>query len=141
MVLRVILAVVVVFVIWSALDFVIHGVLLGPTYEATAELWRPMEEIKAKIGWMYGATAVGAVCFTTIYALLIRPGSVAKGVAYGLLFGIGTGVPMALATYSVMPIPPVLAEAWLFGAVVEAVIAGLLVGLIVGKPKEAAAAG
>lgn len=137
MALRVILAIVVVFVVWSALDFVIHGVLLSPTYEATAELWRPREEMK--MGWMYGATAMGAVCFTAIYAFLIRTGSVAKGVAYGLLFGIGTGVPMALATYSTMPIPPRMAVGWLLGAVVEAMIAGLLIALIIGKRKEAAA--
>ena len=127
---RVILAMVVVFVVWSALDFAIHGVLLGPTYRETADLWRPMEEMK--MGWMYGATAVGAVCFTAIY-LLIRPKSAAKGVAYGLLFGIGTGVPMGLATYSTMPIPSRLAVGWALGSMVEAVIAGLLVALIVGS--------
>ena len=38
---RIVLAVVAVFVAWSALDFVIHGLILASSYEATARLWRP----------------------------------------------------------------------------------------------------
>ena len=39
---RIILAVVAVFIAWSILDFILHGLLLRSTYEATANLWRPM---------------------------------------------------------------------------------------------------
>jgi len=39
---RAILAVVGVFIAWSMLDFLIHGLLLQSTYEATANLWRPI---------------------------------------------------------------------------------------------------
>ena len=37
---------------------------------------------------------------------------------------------MGLGTYAVMPIPGSLAWAWFLGTVVEAVVAGMLVGLI-----------
>ena len=53
---KVVLAIVAVFVLCSVLDFFIHNVLLGSTYEATAELWRPMGEMK--IGLMYVISAV-----------------------------------------------------------------------------------
>ncbi len=38
-----------------------------------------------------------------------------------------------------MPIPRVLAIGWFFGTVVEAAVAGLLLGLIVRRPKPSAA--
>jgi hypothetical protein len=31
---------------WAVMDFVIHGVLLKATYNATAELWRAMGKMK-----------------------------------------------------------------------------------------------
>ena len=42
---RNLLAIIAVFVVWSILDFLIHGMLLQSSYEATANLWRPMEEM------------------------------------------------------------------------------------------------
>ena len=42
---RNLLAIVAVFVVWSILDYLIHGMLLQSSYEATANLWRPMEEM------------------------------------------------------------------------------------------------
>ncbi|MEZ4762670.1 MAG: hypothetical protein R3C26_05515 [Calditrichia bacterium] len=32
---------IVVFLVWSALDFVIHVVILSDAYEATKDMWRP----------------------------------------------------------------------------------------------------
>jgi len=135
MVRRVVFAVIAVFVAWSVLDFLIHGLMLQPIYEATAELWRPMNEMK--MGLMYVVTAVGAACFVGIYASLIQPKSLAHGLQYGLLFGVGTGIPMGLGTYSVMPIPLSLAVAWLLGALVESLVGGLLTASIVKEPKAA----
>jgi len=134
MVKRSLLAVIAVFVVWSVLDFIIHQVILQSTYQATAQLWRPMNEMK--LGLLYVATAVGCVCFVGIYALLIQPKSLASGVKFGLLFGVGSGFGMGYATYSVMPVPHFLALVWFVGAVVEMVLGGLLTAAIVKNPKE-----
>jgi hypothetical protein len=127
-----ILAVIAVFVAWQALDFVIHGLLLMKSYEATASLWRPESEMK--FGLMRGVGLVASVLFVALYAWLIRPKSVAAGLKYGLLFGAGTGLSMGLGTYSVMPIPLSLGLGWFLGSVVETVVAGLLTGWIVQDP-------
>ncbi len=126
---RIILAILAVFVAWSVLDFIIHQWLLGATYEATAHLWRPMEEMK--MGLMNVVRILSAVFFTLIYACLIGGKGTCTGVKYGLLFGLGTGVSMGYGTYSYMPIPHSLALYWFIGSVVQATVAGLLVGLII----------
>ena len=131
---RAVIATISIFVAWSALDFVIHGVLLQSTYEATADLWRPMGEMK--MGLMYLVTLVFVACFVAIYTLLVGSKSLATGLKYGLLFGIGSGFSMGFGTYSVMPLPLNLPFTWFFGMVVEALVAGVLVGSII-KDKDA----
>ena len=129
---RIVLAVLAVFIAWSVLDFVIHGIILRSTYEATAELWRPMDEMK--MGLMHGIMMVSAIAFTLIYALLVEAKSVASGLLYGSLYGIGVGIGMGYGTYCVMPLPHVLALAWFLGTVFELAVGGLLLGLILRAP-------
>ena len=123
------IAVVAVFVAWSVLDFVLHQLILGSTYQETAALWRPMAEMK--MGLMYLVVLISATCFVYIYSQFIAEKSVGTGIRYGLVFGIVTGISMGYGTYSVMPIPYILALSWFLGTVVESVVAGLLLGLIV----------
>ena len=75
---RAALAVVAVFIAWSILDFVIHGLLLKTIYEETAGLWRPMEEMKMPL--MYVVTLIYTVCFVAIYGLLVRNKTVKSGI-------------------------------------------------------------
>lgn len=129
---RTVFGIVAVFIAWQVLDFVLHGLILGSTYQETASLWRPMAEMK--MGLMRVVGLVAAVCFVCLYAWLVRPKSWASGLSYGLIFGAGTGVSMGFGTYSVMPLPQSLAVAWCVGSIVEAAVAGLLVGWIVKEP-------
>ena len=125
---RLLMAIVAVFIAWSALDFVIHGVLLASTYEATAELWRPMDEMDMPL--IYAVTLVFTVCFVLIYALLVDRRSLSSGVLYGTLFGLATGVSMGFGSYTYMPIPLTLAASWFFSVLVEAVVAGAISGAL-----------
>ncbi|PWB73337.1 MAG: hypothetical protein C3F15_09935 [Holophagae bacterium] len=126
---RILSATVAIFVAWQVLDLVIHTVILRPAYEATASMWRPMGEMKMGLMWIIGAIA--AFCFAAIYGWLVRPKSLNAALKYGLLFGIGAGVSMGYGSYSVMPIPYLMAFTWFAGTVIEALVAGVLAGLIV----------
>jgi hypothetical protein len=127
------LAVVAVFISWSILDFLIHGVLLRPTYEATASLWRPMNEMNMPV--MYLVTLLYTACFVAIYWILIGPKSLASGIQYGVLFGLATGLSMGFGSYCYMPIPLTLAWSWFLGTLVESIAAGAIVGVIL-KPRR-----
>lgn len=129
MIKRFALAVIAVFVAWSVLDFIIHGFILQSTYMATAELWRPMEEMKMVL--MYLVSLIATCCFVGVYTLYVQPKSIGTGLSYGLIFGIGGGISMGIGTYCVMPVPLSLGLIWFAGFVVETVIGGLLLGLIV----------
>ena len=45
----------VVFILWAVIGFVVNGVILRSAYEATAELWRPMAEMKWAESWILSA--------------------------------------------------------------------------------------
>lgn len=125
---RVLFAVIAVLVMWSVLDMIIHGFWLMPIYEATKELWRLEEEMKMPL--MYLVTLIYTIIFVTIYNTFVHPKSLAKGVTFGTLFGLGAGISMGFGSYCYMPIPLTLAGGWFLGTLVEAVIAGALVGTI-----------
>ncbi|MCG3198282.1 MAG: hypothetical protein HUU16_03835 [Candidatus Omnitrophica bacterium] len=132
---KVLIAIVAVFVAWSVLDILIHGVMLRPSYEASASLWRP--EAEMKMGLLYVVTLICAVTFVLIYHLLISSKSLAKGIQYGLLYGIGTGIGMGYGSYAFMPMPYLMALVWFLGSVVECVVAGVIVGAIVTEDQGA----
>ena len=131
---RTILAVIAVFIAWSILDFVIHGVLLQSTYEATANLWRPMDEMNMPL--MYLVTLAYTACFVAIYGLLVREKSFATGIKFGGLFGLAAGISMGFGSYSFMPIPLTLAWSWFFGVLIQSLVAGALMAAILRPGKE-----
>lgn len=118
-----------IYIAWFILDYLIHGVILKGTYEATAHLWRPMEEMKT--GVMVVVGLIAALAFAYVYITMISPKSMANAVKYGLILGVGWGVSVGYGSYAVMPIPYPLALTWFLGTVVEMAVAGGILGLVV----------
>jgi len=125
---RAILAGAVVFLAWSVLDFLLHRLLLRSTYEASAELWRPMQQMSVPLIWF--VTMVPIACFVLIYQLLIGQKSLATGIRFGALYGLTTGIAAGFGTYIHMPIPLTLAWGWFLGGLVKGIAAGAIVGVI-----------
>ena len=130
---RNLLAIIAVFVAWSILDYLIHGVMLASSYEATANLWRPMEEINPLL--CYGVKLGFIICFVVIYDLLISNKSRQNGIKFGLLLGLGNGL-VDLGSYIYMPIPLTLAEAWFAAALIQTGVAGAIVGVMIKQPES-----
>ena len=121
----------VVFILWALLGFVVNGVILRSGYEATAELWRPMAEMK--MGLMYVTILIQAFAFVSIFAWLANDKSLSRGIQFGLLYGVAVGIGMGYGTYSVMPIPYRMALTWFCSVLVQAILGGILVALIMRK--------
>lgn len=65
---KTILAILAVFIAWSVMDFVIHGVNLRSSYAASTSLWRPLGEMKMPLKYFSGF--IGSLTFVLIYSLL-----------------------------------------------------------------------
>jgi hypothetical protein len=117
-----------VFVAWSILDGLGHGLAFQSLYADRPGVWRPRDELK--IGVIYAGVLIASGAFVGVYARLVGNKSVKTGVLYGLIFGVGSGAAMACGGYSVHPIQLELAVGWFLLTVIEATVGGLLVGLI-----------
>jgi len=56
-----------VFVTFFVMEWLIHGVWLNSTYEATASLWRPKEEMGNYMAYMIGGKILVALFFAWIF--------------------------------------------------------------------------
>ncbi|NUM34191.1 MAG: hypothetical protein HUU50_06585 [Candidatus Brocadiae bacterium] len=128
---KLILAVVVVFLLWSALDFVVHKHLLAKDYEAKKELWRGPADIKENV--LHVVRLVFVLCFVALYGCAKAEKSAVSGLKYGLLYGLGVAVWISFGTYATMPVELNVAVTWAVGILVSSTVGGLLTGLIFGK--------
>jgi len=126
---KIIIAILVVFVVWQLLDFVMHGLILRSSYEATPQIWRPMAEMK--MGLLMIVSLLSAVSFVWIYARLVFPKNIWIGLEYGLFLGVAFGLGMGYGTYSTIPVPYTMALTWFLGTIIEMATAGFLVALII----------
>jgi len=121
----------VVFVTFFVVEMVIHGMLLGGIYEATADLWRPQAEMEGLMWCMW----LGYLLFSPLFVLIYSKGyekgkgGVGQGLRYGLLLGIMLSPLMALGWYAVLAIPGTLAFYWFLAGIVEYTALGLVTGL------------
>jgi prepilin signal peptidase PulO-like enzyme (type II secretory pathway) len=137
MIKKLLIGTVAVFIAWQILDYVIHVIIFTDSYAATAHLWRPEGEMK--MGLMMIVSLLAALFFVALYVKLVSPKTLQNGLWYGVLFGLATGISMGYGTYSVQPITYGIAIGWFLGSLVEATVAGLLLGLLVKEDKKEAA--
>src|SRR5262249_33470018 len=129
MVKQMIWSVLAIFVAWLVFDFALHKLLLRPVYDATSNLWRPMDQMNLQL--VYFVMLVLSLSFVSIYAFLIEHKSLASGVTFGALFGLAISISAGFGTYIHMPIPLMLAWSWFLGGWIKAIAAGAIVGALI----------
>lgn len=134
-----IIASVVVFVVFEILSFVIHNVLLGGTYQATASVWRTEAEMRANFPIFLVTTLISSFLFVFIYTKGYEGKGIMEGVRYGLWIGLFVSIPMAFNSFATLPIPLSLAIQWFIYGAIQFIIAGIVVAAIY-KPAPAASA-
>lgn len=120
-----------VFVTMAIWQFVVNMVFLQGEYQATSQLWRPMEEMK--YGLFYVVYLIVSFFFTLIFSKGYEGKGVQEGIRYGFYVGMMMAVPMAYGTYGSMPIPYSLALKWFLFGLIEYMILGIVVALVFGK--------
>jgi hypothetical protein len=122
---------VVVFVVLALVEFIVNTLLLSSAYEATANLWRPMAEMK--IWLFYIVYLFIAFFFTLIFSKGYEGKGAIEGLRYGFYVGMLMAVPMAYGSYASMPMPYSLALQWFIYGLIEYIILGVVLALVWGK--------
>jgi hypothetical protein len=95
----------VMFVLYFAFGFVVHGVLLHDDYVATG-IMRPEEQQQGMMGLMVLAHVMLAGAFTWIYARGVENKPwLGQGLRFGLAVAFLAVIPLYLIYYVVQPLP------------------------------------
>ncbi len=127
-----------VYVVSLALGFLIHGVILKPTYDSLASIWRPDMNSLMWIVWVNGL--ITSVIFTYIFAKGYEGKGIMEGARFGAIVGLFVSVPMAYGTYMMFPIPYPLAFQWFLYGTVETILLGITAAAVY-KPSATAVKG
>ncbi len=130
---RILLAVLMVFVVWTALDFVINDMIL-PNGFAGAQLSRPGGETNPLL--IHAAVLIAAASFVLLYALTGSDGGARTYLPFGFLYGVGAGLLAGFGSSLTTALPYTVVFWWSLGRLAEGIIAGILTGVIVKKQKK-----
>lgn len=126
---RVAMATAAAFIAIFAFDWLYHGVVLMPIYEATASLWRPMAEMEGMMLWCILRHAMEAVILAWIFSRNYEGRGPIEGVRFGIYVGALLGVVHA-GMYIYLPIPGSLAIYWFNGELLRGVLAGVAMAMV-----------
>jgi hypothetical protein len=128
---RVALAALACWLLYMCLSYVVHGVLLRPTYLKYAGAMRPEAQAASILPIGFAAALAGFFAFAYAYAKGYEGGS---GIQEGLKFGVLVAVMICgfavVWEYMVWPMGPRLFGAWVVDFFVEFSIYGMLTGSI-----------
>lgn len=101
---RIGLTIIVVFVVLTALSYVIHGVLLQPLYQQSPQMLRAQQDAPSHFPFMLLAFLVFSVAFVWIYSrgLEAKPW-LGQGLRYGLAMWLIASVSRYLIYFAVQP--------------------------------------
>jgi Na+-driven multidrug efflux pump len=120
-----------IFVALTAMEYVVHVVILKTVYENTSQLWRQPEMQTTMVGWRWSGYALFALLFGFVYTHGYKgKGAVGEGMRYGLYVGLLVFLPFGLVRYTFLPHPTNLAFAGIAFGVIESLLCGLIFGLI-----------
>lgn len=124
------IATLVIFILWMAGGFVVHGQLLADEYLAT-NLMRPVEEQQQYFVWMIIAHLLMAFAFVWIYS---RGRESKPWLGQGLRFGVAITllavVPVYLIYYTVQPLSGMLVVRQIAYDTIVTLILGVVVAFL-----------
>ena len=101
---KLLLSFVVVFVLCSLMNFLIHGVLLQPYYMQTPRLLRPEADARAHMPFMLLSFVIFSLAFVWIYARGVETKPwIGQGLRYGLAVWLIASVARYLTYFAVQP--------------------------------------
>jgi hypothetical protein len=135
---RLALAAVVGTIVDMVYGFAVYGTLLASEFARYPDVFRPIDEINAKIPFLIGGTLVAMFALSYIYAKGYEGGSgIQEGLRFGALIGIFAVGYIAVGNYVVMNIGRRLAASMAVAGFMEWAIVGMALGFMY-RPAEKA---
>ena len=133
-------------------DWLVHGVLLKDMYEATAALWRPMEDMQRMMPICIGYHMFLGIILASMFAKYRnyenasyevatdgenKKCQISRGMCFGIHIGLVLGLVQAMLYVSV-PVPAIMAAAWFAAGLLQGIGVGLVLSMFYRRNKEVA---
>jgi hypothetical protein len=125
---KLLIAFIAIYVVGGVINFIIHGVLLDPTYQELAHLWRPDMENYRWIQWV--SPIFLSFFFVYIFAKGYEGRGIMEGIRFGLVIWAFLSIPSNYGQFMVYPLPYHLVLKWVLADLVVLVILGILAAAI-----------
>lgn len=135
------IATLVVYVVYCALAFVIHNLILEAEYEPmVGTVLRSVSEFGLRAPLLYLGNLVFALAFCAIYTYGYEAGKnwLGQGVRYGLLMGTLL-TPFAVTEYVVYPVGGMLALKWVAFGYFQTLVCGVVLAALYTLPAKSKA--
>jgi hypothetical protein len=97
---------IVIFIVWFAGSFVVHGVLLHDDYMKSPSLFRTEADSQAFFPWMILAHVMLSGALAWIYSRGVESSPwLPQGIRFGVAIALLTVVPTYIIYYAVQPLP------------------------------------
>jgi hypothetical protein len=121
---RMILATVAAWLMFLAVDFVLHAVFFAPWWKKNQEYWLPPLELFRMIPIAYLSFAVYCGALVWLFVRIHGDGrTLGAACRFGALCGLVFGVTTALANYSVFAMPRSMLVVWSVSFLIESTLA------------------
>jgi hypothetical protein len=112
-----------VWVVLMVCDWVFHGIWMHSMYQATASLWRPMEEMQKMMPLMWIGAFIWSWAFVWIYSKGIsKANQWQQAFRYSWAIIAISHIPQLMGQWVVSPYPLELVVRWFFIGAVEAML-------------------
>lgn len=125
-----VVAAITVFVLMSALGWLLHSVVLNELYEMTNSVWRDEVSRGGLKPIMFFNYFVVSFVFAYLFTRGHRNKGWAEGVRFGLIFGLVMATSGAIEKFVMLDVPLQLALGWFMGTLFTYMILGLFNALI-----------
>lgn len=130
---KLLISFVAVFIAMVIMNVIIHSLILGPAYQSDEMKNILRTDMQAKMWIYYVVYLITSFFFVLIFSKGYTGKGVIEGFRYGIYIGFLMSVPMAYATYAMIPIPYSIAMQWFIYGMIQYLILGIIVAAIYGK--------
>jgi magnesium-transporting ATPase (P-type) len=130
------IAFVVIFIVYEITNFIVHGVILGPTYmsDTVKPVFRPQEILESTQWIRLFTELVWSYFFIFIFVKGYENKGIVEGIKFGVYVGLFYSFVWAYQSYWMYPLPYSLVFKWFIFGLIQCVILGVVASIIY-KPK------
>ena len=131
------ITILVVFVVFTVLNFVVHGVLLSPVYHQTPQLLRAEQDAQGHMLFMLLGFLIFSAAFVWIYARGVEAKPwLGQGLRYGLAMWLIASVSRYLIYFAIQPWPGTVVALQIGLEFILMLLTGITVAALYRKPAQ-----